>query len=397
MVKNVKFVYTFSILTKFILSGIVFSLNLRSLLNNYVMKKIGYFLLFLFFYTLLKGTTFTGWMGLNSIQMSTDTDMIEFIDKSIEVRNRFDIESDISLNGYSVGGGYGFIQPASISEYMFKGAIEKKYNYSLSMILKTMDITSGISIFGSKHVYVNDIPFLIDGGISIFKNYAGINGGLKYSYAPNGNIKLKSMFIDVKESQIKKMVGVELNQVFGGVHKLRSELRYSTKNGYEILAEPHFRAGDLFYIAVEGYLANKNNSSFGLSLVYSPARKKKVVKEIVKDSVPEPVIEEPEEEPEEEPQEVIIEEEPEEEPEEIIHMSPQVLKSMLEEIVNGPYKKGVDLYVEDKFAEAIRKWSEALDKLNNPVFNNCNEALDYRERCRRNIENAKKKLEIIGE
>lgn len=350
------------------------------------------FLLILTFSTIF--ASIVGWAGLNKISKTVDSDRIE-LTNGVEIKNRIDFELNKYYKAYNIGIRYSLLQPASIREFMLKGMMREKGKYRIGVIMNASSVTSGLSLLGSKYFYVKDIPFKINGEVEIFKDYGSISSGFSYFYLKSGYLKIMSSAIDTKKENFEKMFGLGVYQLIDKKHAIKGEVRYSTKNGFEFLVEPRFRTGDIFYIALESYIATKNNSAFGISLIYSPLKKKKIVKKPVK-----PVIEEPEEEPViEEP---IIEDKPiiekpiETEPEEVIK-SPEELKRMLNQVVDGPYQKGVNLYCEDRFEDAIKEWKKALKLLEDKSFITYKEAQDYKSRCKRNIENAEKKLKIIRE
>jgi len=335
-----------------------------------------------------------GWAGLNKISKTVDSDRIE-LTNGAEIKNRIDFELNKYYKAYNIGIGYSLLQPASIKEFMLKGMMREKGKYRIGVSINASSVTSGLSLLGSKYFYVKNIPFKINGEIEIFKNYGSIGSGFSYFYSKSGYLKIMSTAIDTKKENFEKMFGLGVYQLIDKKDAIKGEIRYTTKNGLEFLVEPRFRTGDIFYIALESYIATKNNSAFGISLIYSPLKKKKIVKKPVK-----PVIEEPEEEPVTE--EPIIENKPiikkpiETEPEEVIK-SPEELKKMLNQIIDGHYAKGVNYFCEDRFEEAIKEWKKALKQLKDKSFINYKDAQEYKERCKRNIENAEKKLKIIRE
>ena len=341
-------------------------------------------------------SSIVGWAGINNISRTIDTDRIEF--KNYEIENRADIEVNKCFKGYSIGLGYGRIKPMVVNEFIFRGAMKEENKFNLGIEVNYSKNETGFSLLGSQYIFLNKVPILLEGEIAFFKDYGRFSPGLKYYHSKKGYIGFLSGFIDIKDNKIKKMVGLEIFHLINKKCEILTKINYSTKNGYELLFEPRFRAGNMFFITFEGYIAKRNNSAFGISLVYSPLEEeKKVVKKPV-------VIEKPKEKPEEKPEEKQekpikknkkeIEKPIEEKPEEI-QKSPEELKNMLNDIVNGPYTNGINFYCEDKFEEAINEWETALGLLRDKSFANYKEVLEYIERCHRNIENAKNKLKII--
>lgn len=340
-----------------------------------------------------------GWMGINRINKTLETDRIELM-KNIEIENRADIEFNYYFREYSLGAGYSRLLPGNINEFILKGSMRQKNSYRLGLEVNVSKDQSGVLFSASKYLYPLDIPFKFHGEILLYKEYGSLRPDLKYFFSDKGYLEFSAEVVDNHGGQTKKMVGCGIYQILSSKNAVKAEVHYSSKNGFELFGEPRFRVNKFFYLALETYCATKNNSAIGVSLIYSPvAVKKKVIKKPVKIEkaiVEKPVVEEPEEEPKQEPK---VFKKPEHKKEIVepkkIEKTPGELKTMLERIVNTHYAKGVSFYCDDKFSEAIKEWKEALRLLQSVDFAGYSDAQDYVNRCNRNIKNAEKKLEII--
>jgi len=333
-----------------------------------------------------------GWAGYNNIIKSMDSDRFEY--NGYEIKHRMDMEANMHFPKYSIGIGYGLLQQPSINQFVLKGAMTEKRKFSLGIEMDYSKNASGVILSGKHSIYTPRIPLMLDGEIAIFEKYGRVSAIVKGLFSRTDYLYLSSGFIDVKDNRIKKIVGLGIHYKPDRYSDITTEIRYNSKNGYELLFEPRIRVSNIFLLSLELYCAQHNNSAFGMALYYAPIGKWKVKKPI-KEVVVKPE-KKPQEKPEEKPEEKVTEKPVKPQPEKITK-SPEELRKMLNEIVNGPYTRGVNLYCEDKFEEAIKEWEKVLGLLNNEDFVNCKEALDYRERCKRNIENARVKLKIIQE
>jgi len=343
----------------------------------------------------VESASIVGWMGVNRINKTLETDRIELM-KKIEIRNRMDIEFNDYFGEYSLGAGYSVLQQKAINEFILKGSMRQRNSYRLGLEMNISKGQSGILFNASRYVYPFDIPFKFQGEILLYKQYGSIRPDLKYFFSDKGYLEFTGEILDNHDGKIRRMIGCGVYQILNKQSAIKTALHYSSKNGFEFFGEPRIRVSELFYLALETYCATKNNSFIGVSLIYSPTVKiKKVIEKpvnIEKPIVEKPVVEEPEEEPKivekiKPPMDIVEPEKPKKSPEE--------LKTMLDNIVNTHYAKGVSLYCDDEFEEAIEEWTKALRLLKSDDFSDYNDAQDYIERCNRNIKNAKKKLEII--
>ncbi|OQX55054.1 MAG: hypothetical protein B5M53_04770 [Candidatus Cloacimonas sp. 4484_209] len=386
-------------LTKRAISVIVMVMR-KLTMEDLSMKKLILIVSVLFCFANVVSASYSGWIGVNRILKVTDSDRIEFTRWDIDITNRFDLGINMVKENYVFNVSGGIIEPMSMREFIFGAMKREKYRYTMGAEINVSKVSKGLSFYGSEFVDNRFFHFTVEGKIALFNNYGCLSPGIKFSYSEPGYIDINASLIDTHRGRIYKSLGIDIFQQFGIRHSLLMKVRRSSKNGIEFALEPELRLNKNFLVALESYLATRNNSAFGISLIYHPIIvKKKVIKKPVKIIVKKPV----EEKPPPKPVKNIVKkppkinEKPVEEKPTVVKKSPAELKKMLETIVNGPYSTGVNYYVNDKFEEAIKEWKKALKLLQDESFKDYKDAQDYIERCKRNIEDAKMKLKIINE
>lgn len=366
------------------------------------MKKIILiFFLYFSFATILYGS-YSGSIGLNRISKTIDSDRLELTREGFDVMNRIDAELNYDFNGYSLGMSIGLVEPESINEILLRVCKKKRESYLLGLEYNSSNITAGILLLGGKYFFIGGTPFLMKSELAIFKNSVGFTSGFTSYYFNSVDINIP-LDVKIEDGQLDRMIGMDINYRIDKKSSVKTGVHYFTKNGIEIFLEPCYRMNKFFCIALESYIATRNNSGFGMSLIYAPNTVKGKIDKMPVRIVPERLAKEPEEtvsrseierRTDEVPEDKVSEEKVTEvEDKESLKES----EDMLSKIVNGPYKRGIELYCADKYEEAIDEWKKALKLLEDESLGDFEEVEGYRKKCERNIENARQKIKIMEE